>query len=480
MVPATDLVQIVGLAGALVVALVIFRRFLRSEPDRVIARLILLGLLAKLVGSVARFTVMADLYDGRGDFNRYFNAGVELASVIRSGTMPEQAKETGTPFMDFLVGLVYAVAPNQLWFGFFSFALLSFVGAVLFLQAFRLALPTANHRLYAMLVLFVPTMVFWPSSLGKEAWLVFTLGLAAYGAARALRGERYGFFLAALGGAGAFMVRPHMGALFALCFAGAFVIRFRDETIRTSAAGWTIGVVLVGLGAGYAAANFGDELPQDEEAEGSQTERIFAETDRRTSQGGSSYDSRPVHGLADLGHALVTVPFRPFPTEGHNRQAQLAGLEGVILLALLVATSARLATLPRLLLRRPYVAMAAAYSLGFVIAFSNVGNFGILTRQRAQLLPFLLVLFALPRLRETAPRPPVLAPVTLDEQRRLEAEASKRDAATAGDHQTPEEPSSQGPARPTEDDASVRRSQQGQAWGTAASPDDHDDEVKPA
>lgn len=409
-----------------IVGLVALMRLLRRQGDPVIRRLIVAGLAAKLVGSVARFTVMADLYDGRGDFNRYFENGVAIASQLRSGSIPEQATQTGTPFMDFLVGVFYAVAPSQLWVGFFVFALLSFVGALLFLLAFQLALPEGNHRLYAALAFFTPTMVFWPSSIGKESWLVFTLGLAAYGAARTLRGERFGYLVVALGAVGAFLVRPHMGALFALCFAGAFLLRIRDRTAGSSRVGWALGLVVIAAGTIYAVANFGDELPQDQSVEGSQADQILAETARRTTQGGSEFDSRPVRGPGDLAHALITVPFRPFPTEGHNVQAQLAGLEGVVLLLVLLLVSPRLVRLPRLLLSRPYVALASAYALGFVVAFSNVGNFGILTRQRAQLLPFLFVLFALPRLQPVVRRTssPVLVTVSRAEQLALSGRPS--------------------------------------------------------
>ena len=165
-----------------------------------------------------------------------------------------------------------------------------------------------------------------------------------------------------------------------------------------------VGLVIVGLAAGYAASRFGDELPRDESVEGSTTDQVFAETTRRTTQGGSGFESRPVRNPVDLAHAMVTVPFRPFPMEAHNRQAQLASLEGLFLLLLFALSIPRLASLRTALLRRPFVAMAAAYSVGFIIAFSNVGNFGILVRQRAQLLPLLLVLLCLPVLnRKAAP-----------------------------------------------------------------------------
>ena len=38
----------------------------------------------------------------------------------------------------------------------------------------------------------------------------------------------------------------------------------------------------------------------------------------------------------------------------------------------------------------------SAYTLMFVFAFSSVGNFGIITRQRTQVFPMVLVLLALP------------------------------------------------------------------------------------
>jgi hypothetical protein len=87
---------------------------------------------------------------------------------------------------------------------------------------------------------------------------------------------------------------------------------------------------------------------------------------------------------------------RPFPFEAHNRTAQIASFEGVLILLLILASLARLRGLVSTVSRRPYVMLAAVYCTGFIIAFSNFSNFGILTRQRAQLLPFIAVLLALP------------------------------------------------------------------------------------
>ena len=67
------------------------------------------------------------------------------------------------------------------------------------------------------------------------------------------------------------------------------------------------------------------------------------------------------------------------------------------LLVLCFASRRRLARVPREVLRRPYVAFATVYTFAFIYAFSSVLNFGILVRQRAQLLPALFVVMCILR-----------------------------------------------------------------------------------
>jgi hypothetical protein len=52
----------------------------------------------------------------------------------------------------------------------------------------------------------------------------------------------------------------------------------------------------------------------------------------------------------------------------------------------------------------PYVTFAVVYVGGFIWAFSGFGNFGILARQRVLMLPFFLVLLALPTIEQRRER----------------------------------------------------------------------------
>jgi hypothetical protein len=63
------------------------------------------------------------------------------------------------------------------------------------------------------------------------------------------------------------------------------------------------------------------------------------------------------------------------------------------------------------------VAFVVVYTAGFVVAFASIANFGILARERVQLLPFFFVLLAVQDRRRHGPA----ASPAADQQRRVDA-----------------------------------------------------------
>jgi hypothetical protein len=106
-----------------------------------------------------------------------------------------------------------------------------------------------------------------------------------------------------------------------------------------------------------------------------------------------------------MGPAFVTVLFRPFPFEVSDVTGLAASFEGLFLIGLLVLSRNRIRSIPRLLRTTPYLTYSLTYLVVFVFAFSSFANFGILSRQRVQAIPFLLVLIALPRFRDLVREP---------------------------------------------------------------------------
>ena len=132
---------------------------------------------------------------------------------------------SGTRFIEILSGLAYTVLPQSQLAGFVLFSWVAFLGLILFSRAIRIALPNANHRRYDLLLFFLPTLVFWPSSIGKEAWMVAMLGLASYGAARLFTHRLSGLVPLGLGLWGASVVRPHMALMILAALGPAWLVR---------------------------------------------------------------------------------------------------------------------------------------------------------------------------------------------------------------------------------------------------------------
>jgi len=130
---------------------------------------------------------------------------------------------------------------------------------------------------------------------------------------------------------------------------------------------------------------------------------VLKRTQAQTAEGGSKFDPPAVVSPAQIPSAVMTVLFRPYPWEAHNLNGLIAASEGVLLVVLLVTGRRRLLYWAKMLGRRPYLVFALAYAFIFVLAFSYIGNFGILARQRTQMIPLALTMLGMPALVRNRP-----------------------------------------------------------------------------
>lgn len=384
-------VPIIALGNLLLIDMVF-----RNEPDRWISRLVLVGYLAKLVGIAGRYVVVFVVYGGVGDANRYNLFAAFYYFLWRKGdfdTGPEG--QAGTHNVELITTALYTIIGPSAIVGFFVFGSLAFWGSILLLKAFREAVPDGDHRRYTVLLLLLPSFLYWPSSIGKEALLMFAIGLVALGVARLFNnrpasGVVYGIAGLAL----AALIRPHLTLLLV---AAIFVAQILRPT-GGKASGFVAklaGVVIVGIAASIILTQAADFLGVDllnlqEVAEKAET--VGGNTD----QGGSAFEPVPLDSPLGIPAAIVTLLFRPFVWEAKNAQMLVQALEASGMLVLAIVSWRRLASLPRLLRRNPYIVFAVTYTFAFILAFASFSNFGILARQRVLMLPFFLALLALP------------------------------------------------------------------------------------
>jgi hypothetical protein len=357
------------------------------------------ALVLKLLGAVIREFVGFNVYGGSADAAGYHNEGVRISENFLAGNFDTGLHNLiSTNFIRFFTGLLYTVIGTSRLGGYLVYSWLGFWGLYFFYRAFTVAMPEGNARLYARLVFFLPSLMFWPSSIGKEAWMMFTLGIAAYGAARLLSGATMrGIAGAGLGLWLAGLVRPHVAGMMALALGAAYLIRAPSEKLRQLGpvvkAFFLAALAVVALVLLVRTEKFLDQSGIDTTSGTS----LVGDLERRSGQGGSEFTPSPVIGSPEnLPIATVTVLFRPFPNEAHNTQALGTALEGTFLLLFsLIKIRSGFAALGSMR-RRPYVAFAFVYAGLFIVGFSTLANFGLIARERVQLLPLYLLFFCIP------------------------------------------------------------------------------------
>ncbi len=375
-----------------------------------------LGLGAKFGGAILGYIVRFDSYGGSADAGKYHEAGRLLAADVRSGVAsPVSVLPTGTDtdFLEQLTGLVYTVIGSSRLAGFLVFTWFSYWGLVFAIKAAAIAIPKFATRRYACLVFFLPSIAYWGSSIGKEAVVGLSLGVATYGAALLLadRGRRSTAVVFVLAGLiPAARVRPHFAAIWAGALVIGLFVKFgmelveqRDSTEqRRSRLGVLVLLAVAGVGFAVVASitlnylNPVDQVNEQQEAVTDRFSSIFDRVGEQTGQGGSVYEPIAISGPWDWPYAATRTLTRPLLPEANTLNEFLPAIEMTALVALAVISWRRFVNVPFLLLRTPYLVFALLCVGTWGVAFASFGNLGLLVRQRSLVLPLLLVFWCVP------------------------------------------------------------------------------------
>jgi hypothetical protein len=389
----------------------LFVRAARTERTFDLGGILALGLLLRFAASYYRYLHAADAVV-------YHQFGMKLATDYRHlhfGTDPG-APFPGTGGMRIVAGVVEVFTNGNMYGTFLVFTWLGFLGCWFFYRAFATALPDCDRKRYALLVMLWPTMLYWPSSIGKDCWLIFGLGIASLGAARVLVRKPGGYTLLVLGTLLGSLVRPHVALLLAIAFAVALLVGRRADrpgALTPAAVGKVAGLVVVLALGGYLATRTADLLNAQDI--NTSVDSALTTNATRTDQGNSNFNGANPQNPVGYVQSAVTVLFRPFPFEAHGLESLATSAEALFLLGLAIASWRRLASIPRRIRPEPYVALALGFALMFFFAFGTISNFGILARERSQMMPYVFVLLSLtvvarqnrrgPRSSPASPRP---------------------------------------------------------------------------
>lgn len=406
-VPTARVVLVALVVGTAAWIVLLPRRWFAGAA-RPVHRVILVFLAIRMV-----MPFFPELLTGEGDALSYHNRGVAVAHDLHvHGGSLSHLETPGTGTVDLLVGHLYYVGAPARLVAYQLWNLFAAIGMLLFWWSTK-SLAGDRQRAYAIFILLTPSLLFWNSILGKDALLAFAIGCMVAGVRLLTEGTRtlraIGYL--ALGASVAGTVRPHIGVLL-LATAVIGVALWRTQREGRAPSRRLVPLVLAG-------ALLVALVPAMQALINPTGGRAFVDAayDRAETAaqigGGSGFETTPTRSIGGVPNAVVTVLLRPFPWEVRSVPQMLTSAEGTVVAVLLGSAALRLVRRDTRLRGSPIVIMAIAYTLVFCTAFSSLGNFGLLVRQRAQVLPFVLLLVFAIATTEREPRASARAQATV-------------------------------------------------------------------
>lgn len=406
------LTELLGLTASILLVATVGAVAVSRERSSTMQRLLVLGLVLRVAGSLAYFGILETVYGG-GDYQRYLR---EATAVVESEADPGRSNISivaryggrwwGTPSIAILSSWIMKVFGTGPLAVFVVFGTISFLAVLCFVYAFRHVFPEINPATYTAWLMLFPSLWFWPSPVGKDGPVLLGIGLAFLGV-MGLRGQR-NYVIAAVGIAITIAVRPQYALVFLAAVLGGLLLG-RQATGGSVAK--FMAVVLLVAGAAYV-ATVSSDLLGFEVTEAEETADWIDRRGEATAYGGSAFvaASNPLTGL-------FNSLFRPLPWEARGVLVLLSSMEIVILWVLLYRRRQAITVFVQRYRRTEafWISLLLVLALAAAVGMS-VGNFGTLVRQRIHLYPFLFLITAsmpirkVSRTRRISQRLPGVAP----------------------------------------------------------------------
>jgi hypothetical protein len=404
-------VVVQAVLGAVVLSVPVCRTVLRrarAQRDRpFLGPLVQWGLVLRALYVVTHLVVALWFYGGMTDLRTYMEYVTENHEQILAGTLTREAFATqggqsvGNGITVAILVAIAMITGPTLWALFVVSAAVSLASAYLFLRAFQRLYPSAEGERFLAITLFLlPAIGFWSTFAGKDFISLFLIAWASYAAAGLLTRINAADVLALTVSGGIFILQraqiaiPVMvGIAVAL---GVQQFRRREIPLVFKAA------IVVAIAYAVSSASveglvaFGfKEVSVDAVAERIETvHRGFANTPGATALPPALEDRSLGSILSFIPLGVFTLLFRPFLWEAHNALALAAGLENLLLVALIVWRRRQLGRSLSSLLKEPFLLYCTLALLGAAAAMSFSWNLGTMARHKTMVVPYLMILLA--------------------------------------------------------------------------------------
>ncbi len=287
----------------------------------------------------------------------------------------------GTAAVVHLVSILINIFGISFLGGFAFFNLFGFIGLLAFDASLRCATINASKytKLIANLIVFLPSVSFWSSAIGKDSISFMAVGLALWAALDLKR--RLGSMTFAM--VAMLLVRPHMAGMMVIALAVASLVESRASLAKKVFMGIlsaSAAAVLVPFALKF--AGFGDGV--DFESVSS-----YIDTRQRYNiEGGGGIDIASM----SLPEQMFTYMFRPLVFEVNSIFSAAAALDNLFLLFLFIAGGWAMLRGKRSNLGENRVFMWVYALMAWGVLAMTTANLGIALRQKWMFAPMLIFL----------------------------------------------------------------------------------------
>jgi len=307
-----------------------------------------------------------------------FNYGGDATMYYHRSQGELEAFKPGTIGVLYFVNLLHMMDLSILG-QFLIFNIFGFIGLCAFYSALRSITfnSSVKIRRIVLLVVFLPSVSFWSSGMGKDAISFMAMGLALFSALNFSRR----IWLMAIAILLMLYVRPHMAGIMIIAISISIVLQKNISLLPRLTIGilaLLVTAIMVPFALNYAGVS----------EDASNLESYIDKRANSNLGGGSSLDIASM----SLPVQMFTYLFRPLPFEARSVTQLLASLDNMLLLYLLFVGFKARAKIKKLQFNGNRVFMWCYVGISWVILSMTTANLGIAMRQKWMFVPILIFL----------------------------------------------------------------------------------------
>lgn len=286
----------------------------------------------------------------------------------------------GTEFINFFTAIFVDYIDLSYLGAFLLFNIIGSLGLLAFDGVLRVATDgKARHwRLLATIVIFLPSVSYWSSAIGKDAISFMATCVALWASLNLV--HRYPWMVFSI--VAMFLVRPHMAGLLVLSVIISVVLELKSSIFMK------VFVVLVCAGAAVVLTPFALNYVGATDTSTSGLTEYIEQREGYNMEGGGAIDISTM----SLPVKMMTYLFRPFPFEAKSVLQFAASVDNMVLI--LVCIMGLYQILRRFSggrLARNYFALIYSMAALFILSITTA-NLGISVRQKWMFVPMLVFL----------------------------------------------------------------------------------------